>query len=313
MLDPAVKDKYSVITLANNKTSYVKFALNCAQSIILFNDIKVYIITNLSFEIPPPFRNKVFILKAKAEHAALGIEGKLYLNEYLQTEHTFFIDSDCLCFSSLQPIFDACEGMHVSAVGRAVPLIDYWGDKTDTVASEFKIDKMPLFNGAFYYFKKTATTNNVFEQARKAAKKYDNYGLDRLKNNWKNEEELLAIGMAANGQNTIVDNGTFMTDLVTDQRPSVLNVLKGERLLKNPELPNTKHRASYPARYSPIILHFGGSNINSYPYISQRMLLKLERVAMPTWLSSLLVFILIHLPYKIYHRLRAWWKNNKML
>ena len=299
-------DNRSVITFANNNLNYAKFALNCAQSILLFNDIKVFIVSNLSFDIPQSFQNNIFIVKCKEEHAQLGIEGKLYINEYLQTEETLFIDSDCLCYSSLNPIFTICNGMDVSVVGKSVPLESFWGDeRAIAIRDEFGINETLLFNGAFYYLKNTIVTEKIFKKARKLAENYEHWGFGRLKNNWKNEENLLSMAMAEEKQKPIADDGRFMTDLVTDQRPAVLNILKGKLRLRNSPYPSIKNRPSYPPTFSPIILHFGGNNLNSYPYASQRILLKLNRSGLPVFLSSFIVFTLIHLPYRTYHWLRA--------
>lgn len=300
---------YSVITFANNKLTYAEFALNCAQSIVLFNDIKVYIVSNLQFPIPQKFADRIFILKAKEEHARLGIEGKLYMDEYIQTTHTFFIDSDCLCYGSLTPVFNVCSGMDVSVVGKTVSVEEYWEQRAAFARNEFGITKTITFNGAFYYIRKSQVAKQIYDTARQLATRYDEYGFNRIKNNWKNEEQLISIGMSQNNQSPIADNGSFMADLTTDQRPAILNILKAKVLLRNPAPPNIKHRNWYPSSFSPIIVHFGGNNINSYPYKSQKVLLKFNRYGFPVWFASFVVFCFIHVPYKTYHWLRAIVKN----
>jgi hypothetical protein len=291
--------------------TYVKFAMNCAQSILLHNDMPVYIVTDLDYPIPEKYKDKVFIIPAKPEHLPLGIAIKLHTDEYLQTEHTLFIDSDCICYGDLTPIFEAAKGSDISVAGNIVPTANWCGPtQAKTIKQEFDIDQIIRFNGGLYYFRKSALTKKIFDQARKIAEKYDDYGFDRIKNKWINEEGPLSIAMMMNGQKPFADDGRFITDLYTDHRPSKINVLSGKRLLKNKPEQHNKHRSWYPREYSPLLLHFGGNNINSYPYNSQARLLKWNRMGFSAFLSSSLVSIFTHFPYRSFHWLRSLGKKD---
>jgi len=295
----------SVILLATNKPEYLKFAINCAESIKIHNPgLKIFIVTNVR---PNKDFSGIKFLSISDELAGLYIEAKLYLDTFLQTEETLFIDSDCLCYGNLAPIFEACRGMDVTVIGRLTPLEKYWGTGpkgAEFARKEFLIDNSILFNGGFYYIKKTAVAKRIFDRAREISAIYDEYGFHRIKNKWKNEEDLLSIGMIANKQIPIKDDGEFMTDLSTDQKPNTLNVLKGERVLRNPANKFVQERSWYPSTFSPIILHFGGSNIKSYPYISQSTLITLYKRGFSIAISSLIVNVFIHIPYKTYHGVR---------
>jgi hypothetical protein len=301
-LPPVFDHNYSVITIATNKLSYVQFALNCAQSVLLHNDIDIYIISNLTFPVPDPLQKRVKIVKATEEHAALGIGIKLYLDRYLQTENTLFIDSDCLCYDSLEPVFSAFNGKDVSVVGTIVNAAEWCGpDDAVVIENAFGIKKLPRFNGGIYFIAKTTIAENVFNFARDLAPQYDQMGFSRLKNKWINEEILIAIAMMVYHQTPITDNGTFMTDLYTDHHPAVLNVLKGSRQLNNPQLGKLYHRPWYPiGSYSPVILHFGGNNLYAFPYITQYALLKLKALKFGNSLSSILSGLFLKLPYQLY-------------
>jgi hypothetical protein len=292
----------SVLLLATNKRQYLKFAINCAESVKRHNpELPIFIATNIQ---PDKQVEGVRFLPVSGDIAKLYIEAKLYLDTFLQTEETLFIDSDCLCYGNLDPIFDACQGMDVTVIGRLIPLEKYWGtgDKgAEFARKEFSIDNAILFNGGFYYIKKTSLTKRIFDKARDISLRYDEYGFHRIKNRWKNEEDLLSIGMISNKQVPLKDTGEFMSDLSTDQKPKKLNVLTGERLLRNPSDKFAPARSEYPSLYSPLLLHFGGSNIRSYPYVSQRLLLKLFLSGIPVRLASLVVFMTIHIPFKTYH------------
>lgn len=299
---------YSVITFATNKLSYLQFALNCARSVLLFNDINIYIVSNITITIPRDLENKVFIIPAVAEHGAMGIGIKLHTDKYLQTENSLFIDADCICFDSLEKIFKACDGMDVSCAGRVVPAADWCGVKqAETIKDNFGIDNLVRFNGGLYYIKKSRVTTQIFDKAREIANKYDDYGFDRINDKWINEEGPLSIAMMLNNQQPIADDGQYMTDLYTDPFPKINVLKKGSRLLKNPSR-GVKHRPWYPPCYSPIILHFGGSTINSYPYNSQNALLKLYHLKVPAWIAYSVVCF-IHIVYRSYYWLNTV-KNN---
>ena len=296
----------SVLLLATNKQEYFQFALNCADSVRLHNpDLPVFIATNIKVD-SYEHRTDIAFLTVPENIAKLHIEAKLHIDKFLQTEETLFIDSDCLCYGDLTPVFEACGGMDVTVAGRVVPIEQYWGINLAPFArKEFGINESIIFNGGLYYIKKNELAEQIFDKARTISVKYNEYGFNTIKNAWKNEEDLLSIAMIANGQHPIADDGRFMTDLYTDWRPSILNVLKGERRLRNPASPAPKHRPWYPSNYSPIILHFGGSNIKSYPYVSQSLMLKLHRNGVPVILSGMITYIFVHIPYKSYHLIKG--------
>ena len=307
-----LQNNRSIITFATNNLDYVKFALKCAQSILVHNDLPIFIVSNLNFVIPSKLQNNVFLVPASPEHASLGIAIKLYIDKYIQTEQTLFIDSDCMCFGSLDGIFTACQEMNIAAVGNIVPS-ENWvtNEQAKTIQHHFGIDKLIRFNGGLYYVKNNDITKSIFDRARTIADKYDEYGFDRIKNKWMNEEVPLSIAMTLFKQHHLADNGTHMTDLYTDNRPGVINVLTGKRLLKNPAPPAIQNRPWYPSSYSPSVLHFGGNNFNSYPYVSQSILLKLDTIGLPVWLSSSFVSIFVHLPFRFYYRLSVKKKIDK--
>jgi hypothetical protein len=304
---------HSVITFATNKFSYVQFALNCAQSILIHNDIPIFIVSNLDFSIPAKYKDKIFIVPAKPEHLPLGIGMKLHIDEYLQTEHSLFIDSDCICYGNLTEIFKAAEGMDITVVGNIVATENWCGrEQANTIKQNFGIDKIIRFNGGLYYIKKSALTTAIFDKAREIGEKYDSYGFERIKDKWINEEGPVSISMMLHKQTPMPDNGHIITDLFTDNRPAKINVLTGARQLRNRPRSHQKHRPWYPDKYMPLLIHFGGNNISSYPYKSQKSLLKLKSNFVPAPIAAALVNVFIHAPYKTYHFLHKYLKpgNN---
>jgi hypothetical protein len=294
-------NEFSVITFATNKLSYVRFALNCAQSVLLYNDIRVYIVSNLNFKIPAHLKQNVFIISANDQHALSGIGMKLYIDQYIQTKQNLFIDADCLCYGSLEPIFKACEGKNVSVVGTIVNASEWCGtEQAKVIEKEFGINQLVRFNGGLYFIEKTKKTTQVFDFARSIFPHYDHYGFQRINNKWINEEGLISISMIKFNETPIADDGRYMTDLYTDPHPARLNVLNGTRELNNPPEGKPKHRPWYPkGKYSPIVLHFGGQKIHSFPYITQYALLKLSAnkisINLSTWISKLTLTV----PYQV--------------
>ncbi len=291
----------SVITFATNKLSYTRFALNCARSILLHNDIPIYIVSNLDFKVPGELQKNVSIIRPKEGHAELGIGMKLYMDEYLQTERSLFIDSDCLCFADLGPVFSVFEGKNVSVAGTIVDAAEWVGpQQAITIEKEFRIKKLPRFNGGMYYLKKNLKTGEIFDFARSVIPNYDNFGFQRINNKWINEEGPIAISMIIHHETPVPDNGNYMTDLFTDPHPSKLNVLTGERVLKNPAAGQSKHRPWYPAgTFSPIIIHFGGQKLNTFPYLSQNALLWLRGFHINKNLCTWVINLGLNLPYRV--------------
>ncbi len=289
--------------LATNKQKYLNFALNCAYSVKLHNPhIPVYIATNLA---PPQGYPGVQFIGVSDDQAKLNIGTKVYLDQFIQTDETLFIDSDCLCYDNLDTVFDACRGHDVTVVGRLISRMDEWGPKSAAHGIDnFGTDKFIIYNGGFYYIKKSETTGLVFSKARELFADYDKYAFGRIQNGWENEEQVFAIALVLNNQTPITDDGKLMTDLYTDRRPGILNVLTGARLLKNNNHYLTEARDRYPTTFSPVVLHFGGNNIGSYPYISQSMLLKLNKWGLPVFLSSFITFVCMDIPFKTYHFIR---------
>jgi hypothetical protein len=300
-LKTSFSKKYSIITFATNKLNYLHFAFNCARSVLLFNDIDIYIITNIDHPVPCDIKHKTHLLNVNDNHADLGSGAKIFLDEYIQTKYSLFIDADCLCYGSLDAIFNACKGQSTTVAGNIVPAEKWCGEKqAATIKKEFGLSELISFNAGIIYLEKNETAHSIFNTARAIAEKYDEYGFDR-NNGWINEEAPLSIAMVMNKQLPIADDGRYMTDLFTDRRPKRLNVLSGDRELSNPPPPMMLHRPWYPSRYSPLILHFGGANLNSYPYNSQRLMLGLYRKHLSAWAAALIVNIFINLPYRSWH------------
>jgi len=291
---------YSVITFATSKFSYVKFALNCARSVLRFNEIKIYIVSDLKIDIPAALKKNVFVIEAFPEHLDQGTGIKLYIDQYLQTKYTLFIDADCLCYGSLQPAFDVFKDKYVSVAGNMVKASDWCGEEqAKTIYKTFGLTKLARFNGGIYYIARSNRSAKIFEKVREIALDYDRLGFQRIHDNWINEEILISIAMGLYKEPPVADNSILMTDLYTDHHTSKLNVLTGYREINNPVAGSARHRPWYPkGKLKPLIVHFGSANLYKYPYISQHFLLKLNAKKIHPRIASILTMLLIHVPYK---------------
>jgi len=302
---------YSVITFATGKTKYVKFALNCVRSVLQFNKIRFYIVSDLKFKIPVTLKKYIFIIDAKPEHLDQGTGIKLYIDKYLQTQYTLFIDSDCLCYGSLQSAFDLFSVKNVSVAGNIVNAASWCGEEqAKTIYEIFGITKLTRFNGGIYYVSKSGQSTKIFDKAREIALDYDQLGFKRIYQNWINEEIPISIAITLHQELPVADDSFLMTDLYTDQHTSNLNVLTGFRRINNPAVGSVWHRPWYPSRIlKPIIVHFGNSNLYRYPYLSQHFLLKLKSNHIPVFLASFLTILLVHIPFKLKYWLFAKFQN----
>lgn len=284
----------SVILVGTNTKKYLNFALSCAASIQLHNpELPIFIATNI---IPQKKYKGIHFIKVEEHIAKLFIETKLYLDTFLQTDETLYIDSDMLCFGDLTPIFDACKEMDVTVLGKLHPIEDYWGDQADFARKEFGIDHSILFNGGLYFLKKTELTTKIFNKARKISEHYDEYGFGRIHNNWKNEEDMVSIGMISNQQLPIDDDGQFVAGFSTEKPPKKFNVLKGIMTFNYNSAAALKTK-EHPIK--PVLFHFGGENMYSPLYIAQNTLLKLHKWNIPVQLGSLVVALGINMPFSI--------------
>jgi hypothetical protein len=299
----------SVLLVGTNSKKYLDFAINCAESVRLHNPkLRIFIATNL---LPDRKPEGIDFITISDEIAKLYIETKLYLDTFIQTKETLYLDSDMFCYGSLDPIFDCCSKMDVTVLGKAIPLQDWWGaDKVDYAKNQFGINQSILFNGGLYYLKKTDLTTKIYEHARHISLKYDEYGFNRIQNNWKNEEDLMAISMIGHQQLPIDDEGLFVAGFSPTDMPSSANVLNGQITYAHGDK-LARYRNNLLGIKSPVLFHFGGENMYSSLYISQLALLKLYKMGFPPSIAATMVSLSITLPYKVLHGAKQLYKKYR--
>ena len=293
--------KRTIITIATGKKLYLELALNLARSFFYWHtdsDICFQLVTDLEEYIPANIKSKLQLTSVKPGELGLGFTPKLYLDQLANEGQTLFIDSDCLIFGDLSRIFDAFKGHQVSVLGNYIKDGEWFGD-IQKVCSKFNVPHLPKFNGGIYYIEKGAIANKVYSAARDIEKQYDEIGFVRLRNR-PNDEVIMALAMQMENQTVLIDDGTVMSDPQACPGDYQLDIIKGETLMINPPLPDSKHRDWYPfEEVSPVIVHFLGYYTAKYPYRREVYRLKKAINHKLNWFSELKGLTTIEYPERL--------------
>jgi hypothetical protein len=290
----------SVLTIATGKRVYINMAVALARSFLWWHknsDITFYIATDSHEYIPSELKKRIKILSFKPGELGEGFSSKLYIDRLAPTSKTLFIDADCLIYGNLDRVFKAFDGKAVSVVGGFISDGEWFGDIT-TIRKQFNLDQLLKFNGGIYYIEKGEIATSVYEKARALEPQYDAIGFKRLRNR-PNDELLMSLAMALNGQSPLIDDGTILSDPQACPGGMYLDVLKGKSLLINPPKPDKKHQKWYPFhKVSPLVVHFLGDYTTKYPYKREdHILCMITKGSSPLW-SRTLTFIKITVPFK---------------
>jgi len=300
--------KKNILSIATGKTVYVDMAINLIRSFLWWHphtSINFQLVTDQPWLLPDEIKNKIEVIKIQINQYGNGFSTKLHLDKFAKDGQTLFIDSDCLIFGPLEPLFEKFKGHTVSVVGDYIKDGEWFGDVKKICASH-KIDKLPKFNGGIYYLEKGDLATKLYRDARMIEQRYDEIGFIRLRNQ-PNDEVIMALSMQLNNQKPIIDDGSIMSDLQACQGSYNLDVINGKANLYNPPYPNPKYQKWYPfERVSPLIVHFLGDYTSDYPY-------KLESYKLNLALSgklSPLSIISINVKIKYVSQFRIFLKNT---
>lgn len=255
----------AVLTIATGKKLYLDMAAALARSFRLWNrDNGVdFILATDQPSLIPPDLDWVNIHVLRAGEYGEGFSPKLHIDKMSHADATLYIDADCLCAGSLEAVFETFKGKAVSAIGKNMTNGEWFGDISDRRA-RFSIDAVPVFVGATYYFEKGEVAKTVFEDARRLEAQYDEIGLVRLRDR-PNEEPLISLGMALNGEQPVPDDGMIKADAMHFPDQIAVNVFKGKALFANTS--GHVQNTSPSVRLSqPVIAHFNDSYAHQLPY-----------------------------------------------
>lgn len=264
----------SVLTIAAGKKLYLDMAATLARSFRVWNrntDIKFILATDRPEMVPSDLSWVDIHLLRPGEYGE-GFSPKLHIDKMTDSDATLYIDADCLCTGPLDWVFHHFKGRAVSVIGKSMADGEWFGDIRDRCA-RFGVKSVPVFVGATYYFESGPDSKAVFEDARRYEARYDDIGLVRLRNR-PNEEPLISIGMALNGQTPVPDDGTIKADAMHFPNRIDIDVLTGDvlfvatsgnRMVTSPRLPYAR----------PVIAHFNDIFAQKVPYTREATKLKL--------------------------------------
>ena len=265
-----------MLTIATGKKVFVDMAANLARSFLWWHqnsNIKFQLVTDQPDLIPADIIGKIEVVKVQPGQLGKGFSAKLQLDKLVSDGKTLFIDSDCLVFGPLNPVFDKFKGSGVSVIGGYISSGEWFGDIA-SVCKKFNVPHIPKFNGGLYYLEKGETSKMVYKAARELEKDYDKIGFARLRG-LPNDEVLMALAMQLHGQAPIPDDATVMSDPQACPGQYEIDVISGSRLLINPPHPSPLHQSWYPfGNISPVVVHFLGYYTLHYPYLREVYRLK---------------------------------------
>lgn len=266
----------AVLTIATGKSIYIEMAVNLARSFKWWHkdsSIKFFLATDQK-DLVPDDLSDIEIIELQPGQYGQGFSPKLHLDKLAPADKTLFIDADCLCVGSLEPIFDRFAGRAVSVVGTMISQGEWFGDIA-AVCQRFQVPAIPKFNGGVYYMEKGEESDSVYATARELEPQYDDIGLMRLRNR-PNDELLMAIAMTLHAQTPVIEDGSIMSDPQACPGELIIDVLRGKSKLINPPAPHPNHQAWYPFNeVHPVLVHFLGHHTTIYPYKREELRLNL--------------------------------------
>jgi hypothetical protein len=297
----------TVLTIATGKTYYIDLAVNLARSFLWWHagsDIKFRLVTDNPDHVPADITQKIEIYHIQPGELGKGFSSKLHLDKLATEGKTLFIDSDCLLFDRLNPVFDLFSGRKVSVVGGYISQGEWFGD-IGKICKRFDIPHLPKFNGGIYYIEKGAEATAIYDTARGLEKQYDEIGFVRLRNQ-PNDELIMALAMQLHHQQPVRDDSTIMSDPQACPGGYHIDVISGKRWLVNPPPPDPRHQDWYPfEKVSPLIVHFLGYYAAHYPY--KREVFRLKKTFQqkpPSVAAELIAQLSIEYPARLKEWLR---------
>jgi hypothetical protein len=295
-----------VFSIAVGKPIYLELACALARSFRLWNwnsDLRFFLATDARRESLPKDLQDIDFISLDPGQYGKGFSPKLHLDKIAPAETSLFVDADCLCVGSLSNAFDMFRGHAVSAIGREISSGEWFGDVALT-CRRFDVSTLPRFNGGVYYLEKGESCSRVYQTARELEPRYDEIGFKRLRG-CPNDEVLLSLAMAIHGQKPIPETGEIMNSLLAGPAGLSIDVFKGHALLRNPRN-HPKHNDWYDLEESrPKLVHFLGSDVNTYPYRQEIMRLRLvSEKSWPVWMATLWAKLAFSWPWQSREKLQ---------
>jgi len=276
-------------------------AANLARSFLWWHpesDIQFQIVTDQINAVPDDIINQISIIYIKPGELGEGFSPKLHLDKLASDGQTLFIDSDCLIYGKLDPVFKVFKGHRVSVIGNYISEGEWFGNIGD-ICKQFNIPHMPKFNGGIYYIERGDEATRVYNAARELETQYDQIGFIRLRDR-PNDEVLMSLAMELNQQVPIAEDGNILGELLNFRTGARSDLLNGLAELYN-DPSNSAYNKNWPLTIGrPVIVHFLGHHNLLMPYIKEAKQLKYLFVNnLPINAARLITFIQVTLPFTI--------------
>jgi len=276
-------------------------AANLARSFWLWNagtGITFYLATDQPSLLPEDVKQYINIITVQPGELGEGFSTKLHLDKLAPEGQTLFIDSDCLVYGNLLPVFRKFKRNAVSVIGGYISDGEWFGDVAAT-CKRFKVERLPKFNGGVYYLENGEKAKGVYQLARQLEKEYDEIGFVRLRER-PNDEVIIALAMALTNEIPIPEDGTIMSDPLTCQGKFSTDILTGKTTLHNPPKPSPLNQEWFPfSEVHPLIVHFLGHHSLGYQYKKDAYLLSAIASGKLSITNKLKASLAIALPMKL--------------
>ena len=189
--------KRIVFTVAVGSSKFAECALGLGRSLKLIGDTTPRVVITDQPNHPwSRYFDEVLEHQVAPEMVLLS---KFSALERTDADQVLFIDSDCLVFKRLAPIFDYCAGRGMCVQGIEITDGHWLGEVSDHLRS-FEISSMARFNGGLYYYERTpecqAVLDRVMEIGPTTREKGIIYDSPRF-----NDEASVSVAMAKSGIN----------------------------------------------------------------------------------------------------------------
>ena len=202
--------KRLVLTVGRGKPKYAEMALCLGRSLSLIgDDTPRAVITDLQNY--PWQKHFQQVIPPNENRSALD---KLLGLELTDADAILAIDSDCLAFRRLGPIFDYCQGKGFAIVGHHRSDGTWHGADVAQVCRDLGVEQIPSFNGGLIYYERTSQTQDLIEEMKRIERDFDKTGFERFRGG-ASEEICILLAMIKQGFGEVIPDETdFMNTAV---------------------------------------------------------------------------------------------------
>ncbi len=184
-----------VLTIATGSTEYKEMAKTLSRSLRRFSPgLKLAAVTDDAETLSGHFDYLVPVDWSRG----VGVLQKLSIDLYSPFRCTLFIDCDCIVFRDVRYAFEVFSGGHSIMTTDVYELSRRKPREIDFTLMEQRTGQSWLygFNGGAYYVERGTLSEKIFQQGRKIAKDFKEYGIPEFRIGEPNDEYVLAAAMA---------------------------------------------------------------------------------------------------------------------